>query len=361
MMGNLSPSLKNHAVTMFEVGKLSDESLDAFITELDKVSTIEAEGEAGVYFVAAMTLKDTIVNLRNNSSLKNQDLCLGLDLVRVESLQSLDQNTVTRLLQKNYSLLVSMAPLAHELRSLTSHVPPNLGPSLPEIASPWFKFFLYTKTGSGPPSLLIPKGYKIRALPRELQSCSVLLVTTWGHEPSEVNGSGVLSVLQDALLHSPVLLQAYSTPAQDKVQTKLIPFPFSEDLETKFASSINKVKELFSLDSCCGYITLTNHKLVKPSVPVSNETFDDNDENISTVAEVKKADSTDDQQRQQSPAGLLLTADSEQLLTEELDAIDCPMAGGKAAEAADGAKSEPTAAVAQRPKKLCIQKNVLGK
>ena len=35
------------------------------------------------------------------------------------------------------------------------------------------------------------------------------------------------------------------------------------------------------------------------------------------------------QQRQHSPAGQLLTADSEQLLTEELDAIDCAMAGGE--------------------------------
>ena len=38
MMGNLSPGLKSHAVTMFEVGKLSDESLDSFLTELEKVS-----------------------------------------------------------------------------------------------------------------------------------------------------------------------------------------------------------------------------------------------------------------------------------------------------------------------------------
>lgn len=37
MMGNLSPGLKSHAVTMFEVGKLSDESLDSFLTELEKV------------------------------------------------------------------------------------------------------------------------------------------------------------------------------------------------------------------------------------------------------------------------------------------------------------------------------------
>ena len=32
-----SQGLKNHAVTMFEVGKLSDESLDSFLAELEKV------------------------------------------------------------------------------------------------------------------------------------------------------------------------------------------------------------------------------------------------------------------------------------------------------------------------------------
>ena len=41
---------------------------------------------------------------------------MGLDLVRCESLQSLDQSTVSRLLRRNYSLLVSMAPLSHNLR-----------------------------------------------------------------------------------------------------------------------------------------------------------------------------------------------------------------------------------------------------
>ena len=37
MMGNLSPGLKTHAVTMFEVGKLSDESMDSLVAELEKV------------------------------------------------------------------------------------------------------------------------------------------------------------------------------------------------------------------------------------------------------------------------------------------------------------------------------------
>merc|ERR1719483_984289 len=127
MMGNLSPSLKNHAVTMFEVGKLSEESMDVFLSELKKISTVDAEGEAGVYFTAAITLRDTIACLRGNPSL----LSLGLDLVRCESLQSLDQSTLARLLTKNYSLLVCMAPLTHQLRVLGS---PSLCP--PVLGSP---------------------------------------------------------------------------------------------------------------------------------------------------------------------------------------------------------------------------------
>ena len=46
MMGNLSSGLKNHAVTMFEVGKLTDQALDSFISELEKVSSDQNEGEA---------------------------------------------------------------------------------------------------------------------------------------------------------------------------------------------------------------------------------------------------------------------------------------------------------------------------
>ena len=33
--------LKSHAVTMFEVGKLADEALDSFLTELDRVSNTQ--------------------------------------------------------------------------------------------------------------------------------------------------------------------------------------------------------------------------------------------------------------------------------------------------------------------------------
>jgi len=311
MMGNLSPSLKNHAVTMFEVGKLSDESMDVFLTELKKISATEAEGEAGVYFTAAMTLKETILSLRNNPGLKDLDLSLGLDLVRVESLQSLDQSTVSRLLQKNYSLLVSMAPLTHDLRALTNQTPVNLGPSLPELASPWFKFFVYQRTGLGPPSLLLPKGWKMSSLPSLLQTSAILHVTTWGHEPTQVPIGGALSLLQDALIHSPVLLQAFSTEDDEKAETKLISFPF-ENLEDKYKAGLDKLEGLVDLSLSCGYITLVNL-----ATKVNKE-----------KEKKEKEEETKMDDRQLSPSREpALDSDSKNLLAEEIDSIDSPMAG----------------------------------
>jgi len=50
--------LKNLAVTLFEVGKLTDESLDDFLSELEKVKQLEGDvGDAGRYFDHAITLR----------------------------------------------------------------------------------------------------------------------------------------------------------------------------------------------------------------------------------------------------------------------------------------------------------------
>lgn len=96
-MGNLTPGLKKHAVTMFEVGKLCDESLDSFLMELEKVSVLDAEGEgeARRFFDHAVILRSTVLALRKLPS-------PGLDLVRLESLHSLDEAACIRLLQKKY-------------------------------------------------------------------------------------------------------------------------------------------------------------------------------------------------------------------------------------------------------------------
>jgi len=84
---------------MFEVGKMADESLDSFLTELEQVSINEGEGEAQRYFEHAKTLRKSILFLRNNPQMGS----MTLDLLRCESLLNLDNLTLTRLLNKNYS------------------------------------------------------------------------------------------------------------------------------------------------------------------------------------------------------------------------------------------------------------------
>lgn len=118
-----------------------------------------------------------------------------------------------------------MAPLTNEIRPADDCFPPHLGPAIPEVSSVWFKMFLYHTCGSGPPSLLLPKGYKISRLPKIFENYGRLLVTTWGHDPTDIPISGALSLLLEALQHSPVLIQAYSS--NNDVTLRHIPFPLS--------------------------------------------------------------------------------------------------------------------------------------
>ena len=63
------------------------------------------------------------------------------------------------------SILVSMSPLSQEVQSVSSCSPPHLGPAIAEMNSIWFKLWFYKKLGSGPPSLLLAKGNRLRKLP----------------------------------------------------------------------------------------------------------------------------------------------------------------------------------------------------
>ncbi|UYV84995.1 FAM91A1 [Cordylochernes scorpioides] len=268
MMGNLSPGLKSHAVTMFEVGKLSDETLDSFLAELQKVGNA-GEGEARRYFDHALTLRNTIMFLRNNSQFtlscndasedsSNTDNAMGLDLIRCESLQNLDQETCTRLLNKNYSFLISMAPLTNEIRPITSCSPPHLGPAIPEVSSAWFKLFIYEKVKSGPSSLLLVKGTRLRKLPSIFINKEKLLVTTWGHDPGTVPVSNALSTLNDALCHSAVLVQDQGQGGE----LCYIPFPFAKEkglVPQHFLymhPTVQALSKLLDLEHSCGFITM---------------------------------------------------------------------------------------------------------
>ncbi|XP_037747965.1 protein FAM91A1 isoform X2 [Chelonia mydas] len=225
MMGNLSPNLKSHAVTMFEVGKLSDESLDSFLLELEKVQST-GEGEAQRYFDHALTLRNTILFLRHNKDLVAQaaqpeqpNNGFPLDLLRCESLLGLDPATCSRVLNKNYTLLVSMAPLTNEIRPISS---------------------------------CTPQGY------------DRLLITSWGHDPGVVLTSNVLTMLNDALTHSAVLIQGHGMHGMG--ETMHIPFPFEEAEQQGDFSRVNMgvhkalriLSDKVDLQHFCGYVTMLN-------------------------------------------------------------------------------------------------------
>uniref|UniRef100_A0AAZ3RFV8 FAM91A1 n=1 Tax=Oncorhynchus tshawytscha TaxID=74940 RepID=A0AAZ3RFV8_ONCTS len=262
MMGNLSPNLKSHAVTMFEVGKLSDETLDSFLMELDKVEST-AEGEAQRYFDHALTLRNTILFLRYNKELttdQGPDLPnngLPLDMLRCESLLGLDQATCSRVLNKNYKLLVSMAPLSNEIRPISSCTPQHIGPAIPEVSSIWFKLYLYHVTGQGPPSLLLSKGSRLRKLPDIFQVYDRLLITSWGHDPGVVPSSNVLTMLNDALTHSAVLIQVRDTYSAFLTLSAPPPPEFSSS-NMCVHKALLLLREKVDLEHQCGYITMLN-------------------------------------------------------------------------------------------------------
>ena len=79
-----------------------------------------------------------------------------------------------------------MAPLSNEIRPVTSCCPPHFGPAVPEVNSVWFKLFIYDQVKSGPPSLLLVKGTRLRWLPKIFEVtvvgefCHILLKTIVG-------------------------------------------------------------------------------------------------------------------------------------------------------------------------------------
>lgn len=263
MMGNLSPGLKSHAVTMFEVGKLSDESLDSLLAELDRISTDDSEGEAQRYFEHALTLRATVHFLRRDG---DPSWATGLDLIRVESLQSLDPKTCNRLLRKNYHLLVAMAPLALDVAggSLCGAddvdcLPPFWGPAIPHLASPWFKLYLYQLTGHGPATLLLARGERLRRLPDALARFDRILVTPWGHDSGFVHVSAALVMLNEALTHSPILIQGYgSRKGRQQDEKHYLAFPMADDESWSSNAAVQRTAEVLDLRNTCGFVTMVD-------------------------------------------------------------------------------------------------------
>ncbi|CAD5206259.1 unnamed protein product [Bursaphelenchus okinawaensis] len=269
MMGNLSPKLKNHAVTLFEVGKLSDETVDNFVDELGNINFF-AEGEAQRYSEHAKTLLHTIKALKGKGE---------LDLIRGESLFSLDETARERVVKKAYKFIVSMAPLGADACAFKQVIVPSVGTSVVELTSPWFRLFLYDIVNEGTASMLIPMGIRVNELPDLFWKSTRVMLSAATHEPNIVMTDAVLPVLNDMLLHSSVFLQAYSDKVDDS-EIVNVSFPFTEDElndDTHFCnhSVVSKLKDVVNLNLNTGYLVFLK---VKTSTD-STETSESEEEN----------------------------------------------------------------------------------
>nr|XP_026491750.1 protein FAM91A1 [Vanessa tameamea] len=258
MMGNLSPDLKSHAVTLFEVGKLCDESLDSLLMELDKVvGDPEIEGEARRYLAAAACLRTALRTLR--PSLR------PLDLLRCEALHALDAPARARLLATKYRLAVSTAPLGREARAgAAAGALPHVGPAPPEAASPWMRLYLYHLAGYGPPTLLLTKGTVLRGIPRSLLGFSRLAVSWWGaeSEAAALPAAAALAAANSALRRGPVLLQAAGVRAAPVLAHLSFP-PSSDDVDElqslwRKHAGLRRLLRRLRLSRSAGYVTLAD-------------------------------------------------------------------------------------------------------
>lgn len=142
-----------------------------------------------------------------------------VDVLRCESLAGLAPATLNRLFRRDYDIIVSMVPLPSSPSTIlpggASHI--NFGPPSYAALTPWLKLILYTAAGSGPLSIILMKGQRLRILPPPLAGCEKALMWAWDgstvgglggkFDGTLVNGSILLHCLNSLLRYSAVLVQ----------------------------------------------------------------------------------------------------------------------------------------------------------
>eukprot|EP00658_Telonema_sp_P-2_P021842 TRINITY_DN18708_c0_g1_i4.p1 TRINITY_DN18708_c0_g1~~TRINITY_DN18708_c0_g1_i4.p1 ORF type:complete len:567 (-),score=132.08 TRINITY_DN18708_c0_g1_i4:740-2440(-) len=206
MMGNLSNALKAHAITLFEAGKLSDESMEPFLTELSQLPTNPEHADPDdASYLYACALRSALVTLRHNSACTTEGSDGGVDILRVDSLHALGELRKHRVLSHQYSILMSLSPLDPKVWPVaTPSSVVHFGPVTAGMHEPWLKLWLYQQCGFGPMSWVYPRGTVLRRLPASLRNVPHCLMHPWGEHQSAHPTGVMLMQLNEALVDGPV-------------------------------------------------------------------------------------------------------------------------------------------------------------
>ncbi|KPA75656.1 hypothetical protein ABB37_08223 [Leptomonas pyrrhocoris] len=166
MMTNLSqdPTFKKQAVMLFEVGKMPFEMVPDFLALLDKISSTEMErfgGDAKKYISSVMCVRKL---LRALCTVASPDGDVGVDLLKIESLNELEATTRYSVLGRNYWAYVITSPVS-AAPLIDIELTCVYGSTVSFMTSPWMLLFLYAKLRRGPPSLLLPFGTLLSSWP----------------------------------------------------------------------------------------------------------------------------------------------------------------------------------------------------
>ena len=238
MLGNLGNTVKSFAVTLFEVGKMPDKSVTEFIEALQKVDDPIDES-----MVACHSKCQVIARI--GLFLKSQKLAAGgLDMVRLENLLDLDDDSRAKMFERNYAAAIALAPLTLTRSSLLIPGLVHFGPPSPQFHSPWILLYLHYIAKGGPPVYIWPQGEIVTSLPEPFFEYDTVRLFKWGSESVVVPTTTLLISLNDSLPSSPVLVQCYEKEGETMAD---VGFPCesadSEDL-----------KEAFALESTFGYL-----------------------------------------------------------------------------------------------------------
>ncbi|KAM0863098.1 hypothetical protein ACQ4PT_044815 [Festuca glaucescens] len=238
-----------------------------------------------------------------NSPLPKTKRNYRVNILRCESLASLTQSTLERLLLRDYDIVVSMNPLPYSSVLPSMAGPVHFGPPCYSSMTPWMKLALYTSGGCGPVSAVFMKGQRLRMLPEPLANCEKALIWSWDHsvvgglggqfEGNFVRGSLLLHYLNWMTKHSAVIVQPLSINDLDdsgNLVTMDVPLPLKNangsvpsalpgaDLpEEQMSNLISLLEDLSSKVelSTVGYLRVVRlHKVIESSDLSNKECYE---------------------------------------------------------------------------------------